>query len=595
MQLLRIHVDRAKLPRIPQCSVTHWTWGIKRSTIVVQSLWLVLPLLLPGIVQAQFTFTTNAENTLTITGYTGPGGNVTIPSAINGMPVTSIGSSAFLLHTNLTGITIPNSVTNVDVQAFAESGLTNLVIPDSVINIAQSAFLNCASLTGLTIGNGVVSIGDDAFYGCASLTNVLVPKSVTNLTSTAFNDCFNLVAINVDTNNGAYSSVAGVLFNKNQTKLVDFPGGQYGSYTIPGSVTVIGDFAFPFCNLTNLIFPDSLMAIGQYAFYGCRSMTSVTLPTNLVTIGQYAFASSGLTNLTLPGRLASIAANAFAGIALTSILIPASVTNIGPAAFSYCSRLTAINVEAGSSFYSSVAGVLFDLHQTALIAFPVGSSLSAFRGSYTIPNGITFIGDSAFASCYFGNITIPDSVASIGNDAFNGCSYLTNLVIPNSVTNIGDGTFADTDLTKLVIPASVATLGWLGFVPTLHAIYFLGNAPGVNTGGAGGLPVLFPINATAYYLSGTTGWGTYFQIYSIVTVPWLPQARGDASFGVRTNAFGFNINWADGRTVVVESSTDLANPVWIPVSTNTLTGGTSYFSDPRWTNYPRRFYRIRSP
>jgi hypothetical protein len=568
----------------------HWRLSPIRAT---RETLLLLVLLLPAVMQAQFTFTSN-NGALTITGYTGSGGNITIPSATNGMPVTSIGCSAFLFSTNLTGITIPNSVTNIDFQAFTKSGLTNLVLPDSVIDIAQSAFLDCTSLAGLTIGNGVVSIGEDAFYACTSLTNVFVPKSVTNLTSTAFYGCSNLVAINVDTNNPAYTSVAGVVFNKNQTRLVDFPGGISGSYTIPSSVTAIGDFAFPSCNLTNLVFPDSVVAIGQYAFYGCTSMNTVTLPTDLVTIGQYAFASSGLTNLTLPGRIASIGGNAFAEIALTSTLIPASVTNIGPAAFSYCFGLTSINVEAGSSSYSSVAGVLFDLHQTALIAFPAGLSGSFLRpASYAIPNGVTSIADGAFTGCFLGNVTIPDSVASIGSDAFNGCRYLTNLMIPNSVTNIGDGAFASTRLTHLVIPASVTNLGWLGYVPTLHAIYFLGNAPGASAGGIP--PALFPINATAYYLPGTTGWGTYFQVYSIVTIPWLPQARSDASFGVRTNVFGFNINWADGQTVVVEASTELANPLWIPVSTNTLTGGTSYFSDPLWTNYPSRFYRIRSP
>jgi hypothetical protein len=556
------------------------------------SLWLVLLLLLPGMAKAQFTFRTNADDTLTITGYTGPGGNVTIPGATNGMAVTSIGPSAFFLLTNPTGITIPASVTNIDFQAFTECGLTNVIIPDSVINIGQSAFLDCASLAGLTLGQGVVNIGDDAFYGCASLTNVLVPPSVTNLTSTAFNECFNLVGINVDANNPAYSSVAGVLFNKNQTELVDFPCGQSGSYTIPGSVTVIGDFAFPFCNLTNLIFPDSVVAIGQYAFYDCTGMTSVTLPTNLVTIGQYAFASSGLTNLTLPGRVATIGDDAFAGIALASVLVPASVTNIGSGAFSYCRNLTAITVEAGSSAYSGLGGVLFDLHQTALIAFPAGLSGSVFRpGSYAIPNGVTSIGDGAFLGCSLGNVTLPGGVASIGSDAFNGCSHLTNVVIPNSVTNIGNGAFESTALRSLVIPASVATLGWFGFIPTLHTIYFLGNAPGL----VGGIPLLSEVEATAYYLPGTTGWGSYFQISTIVTAPWLPQVRNDASFGVRSNAFGFNITWADGRTVVVVSCTDLANPTWIPVSTNTLTGGTSYFSDPQWTNYPSRFYRVCSP
>ena len=76
---------------------------------------------------------------------------------------------------------------------------------------------------------------------------------------------------------------------------------------------------------------------------------------------------------------------------------------------------------------------------------------------------------------------------------------------------------------------------------------------------------------------------------------WLPKVQtGDASFGVRTNRFGFNLTWASGRTVVVEACTNLAHPTWSPVATNSLTSGSSYFSDPRWANYPARLYRVRS-
>ena len=101
-------------------------------------------------------------------------------------------------------------------------------------------------------------------------------------------------------------------------------------------------------------------------------------------------------------------------------------------------------------------------------------------------------------------------------------------------------------------------------------------------------------NATVYYLPGTTGWGTTFT--GLPTVLWKPLIQtSDGNFGVQTNRFGFNINWASGQTVVVEACTNLANPVWSPVGTNILTGGPSYFSDPAWTNYPGRFYRLRSP
>ena len=101
-------------------------------------------------------------------------------------------------------------------------------------------------------------------------------------------------------------------------------------------------------------------------------------------------------------------------------------------------------------------------------------------------------------------------------------------------------------------------------------------------------------NVIVYYLPGTTGWGTTFA--GRPTVLWKPLVKtGDASFGVRTNRFGFTITWANNMVIVVEAATNLANPAWIPVVTNILTGGSSYFSDPHWTNYPARFYRLRSP
>jgi hypothetical protein len=121
------------------------------------------------------------------------------------------------------------------------------------------------------------------------------------------------------------------------------------------------------------------------------------------------------------------------------------------------------------------------------------------------------------------------------------------------------------------------------------AVYFKGNAPSL-----GSSVFLNDNNATIYYLPGTTGWGATFG--GRPTALWKPRVQtGDASFGVWTNQFGFNIAWASGRSIVVEASTNLASPIWVPLQTNTLSSDTWYFSDAEWTNYPGRFYRLRSP
>jgi hypothetical protein len=163
-------------------------------------------------------------------------------------------------------------------------------------------------------------------------------------------------------------------------------------------------------------------------------------------------------------------------------------------------------------------------------------------------NSVTSIGSGAFGSCAALNITIPNSVTNIGNYAFTGCRYLTG-------------------------------------------VYFRGNAPSIGL-----TTFLGSGNAIVYYLPGTTGWGNFAQLSGLQTRLWLPQMKTtDTSFGVRTNQFGFNVNWASGMTVVVEACASLSDPSWSPLQTNFLTSDSVYFNDPDWTNYPGRFYRLRSP
>jgi hypothetical protein len=294
--------------------------------------------------------------------------------------------------------------------------------------------------------------------------------------------------------------LAGILFNKSQTTLIQYPCGKAGGYTIPNGVTNIGDGAFQYCTR------------------------------------------------------------------LVRITIPSSVTDIGDNAFIGCSSLSAITVDALNSTYTGVAGVLFNEAQTTLIQYPPASAAT----SYTIPNSVTNIGDRAFQySTSLISVTIPSSVSSIGNYAFSGCSSLTSVTIPASVRSIGWDAF--------------------GFCTSLNAVYFRSNTPSI-------VSTLFDFDnfATVYYLPGTTGWDLTFG--GRPAVLWNPQVQtSGASFGVQTNRFGFTITGTTDIPIVVEACTDLASASWISLQTCTLTNGSIYFSDPQWTNYPCRCYRLRSP
>ena len=261
---------------------------------------------------------------------------------------------------------------------------------------------NVITIPDTIIGLPVTSIGDNAFAG-SWVTSVTIPHSVTNIADYVFVSCSNLTNITVSSLNPAYSSVDGVLFNRSQTTLIEYPVGLVGSYTIPSTVTSIGDGAF-------------------WAFWARWNLTGVTIPNSVNNIGDYAFEDcSSLTNIT----------------------IPKNVTGIGVFAFADCSSLMAIMVDTRNSVYRDVDGVLFNKSQTTLIKYPGG-----LVGSYTIPSGVTSIGGgpfggaAAFADCSnLTGVTIPNGVTNIGDFAFEFCSSLTSVTIPDSVTSIGGGRF----------------------------------------------------------------------------------------------------------------------------------------------------------
>jgi hypothetical protein len=369
---------------------------------------------------AQFTYTTNS-GTITITGYTGPGGDVAIPHTITGLPVTSVGDEAFFNGVRpqpyiLTSVTIPDSVLSIGRDAFAWSGyLTSVTLGNGLTSIGQEAFAGCG-FTTITIPNNVTCIGYEAFANCTGLISVTIPNSVTNIGDEAFGFCDLLSAITVDVLNPAYSSVAGVLFNKTQTSLIQCPGAKTGTYTVSNTVTDIGNFAFSGCHgMATVTMPDSLLSIGAGAFEECASLTNVRIPDSVTNLGSAAFSScTSLRNVTISTNVTSLEDGAFSGCSgLANVIIPDSVTNIGENAFGGCTSLTSV----------------------------------------TIPNRVTSIGIYAFDGCSsLTNVMIPASVTSIGTDAFLRCPRLVAITVDalNLVYSSLDGVLFNKSQTTLI-------------------------------------------------------------------------------------------------------------------------------------------------
>lgn len=345
--------------------------------------------------------------------YTGQDTSVIVPASCGGgVPVVGVGT------------------------AFSKSDITEITLPESILELLPRAFLGCASLRRVNIPS-VSEIGERTFYGCASLLSVEIPASVLSIGKYAFYGCSSLRALCVADGGGlrsigesafsTCSSLASIDFGENSSLETIERAAFYGvkallCLEIPASLSRIGSAAFENCSgLSRLTVADNgaLVSIGAHAFNACASLEAVDFGENsiLSDIGEFAFAGCA---------------------SLAAFELPGSLRSLGEAAFEKCTSLSAFTVAAGNASFSALDGVLYSGDGKTLICYPAAAPAEEFR----IPSGVEKIGSYAFSfSQNARSVVIPESVFSIGIKAFEYSAALAQITIPDSVTDLGNSAF----------------------------------------------------------------------------------------------------------------------------------------------------------
>lgn len=330
---------------------------------------------------------------ITITKYMGSDEQVAIPSTIDNVPVTAINAGAFGGAENLTCVVIPESVDIVDAMAFYNcTNLTRFVVKegnpsyssyDGVLynkDQSQVILFPMGKQGTYTVPICVKSIGEYAFYRCVNLEGITISSGLESIGARAFMDCPRLTDIHVNEKNKFYSSIDGVLYNQDQTKLISVPGGKIGVFEIPDSVT----------------------EIGADAFYGCRGITNIKIPDSVTSLGEWAFSKcSALETVSIPDGIQEIPLALFHGCTgLADIVIPESVTKIDDMAFYNCEKLS--NIELPSQLQSIGSRVFFGC---------TGIS------EMIIPEGVETMGAVVFQECTHVDIYVKQESRPVGWDS----------------------------------------------------------------------------------------------------------------------------------------------------------------------------------
>ena len=374
------------------------------------------------------------DRTVEVVRYTGIWKAIAVPSTLQGMPVSSVGPLAFkrerghdlpFVRQPLTSVLLPDGLIRIGDRAFEGCWeLPEVKIPDSVTWIGNEAFDGCTMLKEIALPDGLTHIGDFAFNSCAGVTEIRIPDSVTEMGANPFTSCKHLQKVEISDNHPVFRFCGNGLCRAANSELIWYPlPYECKEVTVPDGVRRIGEGAFrdsillekvilpegleeignrafEYCYLQDIVFPDSLLVIGDYAFNCGISQTDLVLPDSVRTIGKHAFSSCGhLASIHLPKALTELGEYAFWFCkSLREITIPAGITEIRDSTFDFCENLTSV----------------------------------------ILPEGLTAIGKIAFGRCAnLSNIILPEGLTTIGLVAFTGCGKLETIVIPASVQDFG--------------------------------------------------------------------------------------------------------------------------------------------------------------
>ena len=396
-----------------------------------------------------------------ITKYDGDDSSLIIPESIAGLSVTHIGYAAFqstVPQKTLERIIVPKSIVSIGAFAFAQNRhLTSITFQNPDIDFQEFAFTDCESLRRIVLPSRLKRIPRGLFYGCIALQTISIPQTVKNIDSSAFSNCSALdnviIPYDVDVVEAAVFSSClalssirlspktrvlgqGAFYHCESLKGIEFP---------EGLIEISRDAFLGCTGLEQICLPASLNQIGDGAFYKCTRLSSFSLATGnqtFATVGHALYHKSskqllcypaGCTNsaIRVPKGTLSLSEKAFSGNTyLCDIHLPASIASIDASAFFGCDALTNLSIYEQNARYEVNQGVLFDRFRNRLVYYHTGLTYK----TYSIPNGISVIGEGAFARCKLKTVVIPNTVQRIEKRAFSVCKELESMSIPDSVT-----------------------------------------------------------------------------------------------------------------------------------------------------------------